>query len=258
MKLFFLSFILSISALMAQSQGWQVIEKQHFTTFLRSHDTARAAAYIQLVSEGVNSVRQFFGSEFKAHFQIYVHPDRSSLDSTWQHDWKLPGFRSECWMVASGVAQRLDILSPVTWDTASCEHSYRNYSKTLQLIAHECVHVFHGQWNPSPDFSEVEGIDWFVEGLAVYASGQLDSARIAPVLAALRENMIPMQLDQFWSGKLKYGLSGSLVKFLAIRYGKETLFRLLQFKNRQEILAELNTSELILLESWKNWMLKGE
>lgn len=67
--------------------------------------------------------------------------------------------------------------------------------KTQQLITHELVHVYHGQLNASPDFSNVEGIDWFVEGLATYASGQCDSLRISEIKKAISGNKIPNGLD---------------------------------------------------------------
>ncbi|MFZ4520792.1 MAG: hypothetical protein ACOYNC_03750 [Bacteroidales bacterium] len=48
----------------------------------------------------------------------------------------------------------------------SCEHVYSEKLKTQQIITHELVNVYHGQLNAGPDFSDVSGIDWFVEGLA--------------------------------------------------------------------------------------------
>ena len=94
-------------------------------------------------------------------------------------------------MVASGVASKLDMLSPLQWAKESCEHDYADKLKTQQIIAHELVHVFHGQLNVSPDFSDVTNLDWFVEGLATYASGQLDKVRTKPqthLIISGREN----------------------------------------------------------------------
>jgi len=61
------------------------------------------------------------------------------------------------------------------------------------------VHVFHAQLSSSPDFSDTEGIDWFVEGLATYASGQLDSLRLKEIKNAIIENNAPASLDSFWT-----------------------------------------------------------
>ncbi|MGH2647254.1 MAG: hypothetical protein ACRDE8_06785, partial [Ginsengibacter sp.] len=114
-------------------------------------------------------------------------------------------------MVASGVSDRIDILSPRLWRSENCEHDYSQKEQTQQLITHELVHVFHGQLNPSPDFSNVNNIDWFIEGLATCASGQCDSSGITEVINAIKNNSIPSSINQFWTGKLKYGLSGTLV-----------------------------------------------
>jgi hypothetical protein len=40
---------------------------------------------------------------------------RKALASAWQQDRNYPDFQSECWMVASGVAHQMDLLSPSAW-----------------------------------------------------------------------------------------------------------------------------------------------
>lgn len=157
-------------------------------------------------------------------------------------------------MVASGTGTKLDWLSPKMWDQQACEHIYSETKKTQQLITHELVHVFHGQRNKSPDFSEAESIEWFVEGLATYASGQCDANRLAEVKKALSENKIPNALDNFWSGKIKYGLSGSMVLFIERKYGRDKLISLLPYTQKSEILAALNTNETELLADWKRFI----
>ncbi|HEY0751776.1 MAG TPA: hypothetical protein VGD26_11510, partial [Chitinophagaceae bacterium] len=196
-----------------------------------------------------------FSQDYAASFTVYSHPHRSSLDSTWQKDWNMPGFKSECWMVASGVATRVDMISPKYWDTQSCEHSYLNTEKTRQLITHELVHVFHGQQNISKDFSNTEGIDWFVEGLATYASGQLDPGKLSEIKMAIKDSKVPTTLDKFWTGKLRYGLSGSLVMYIDLKHDRNTINELLKFNKIADILSTLNTSEEQLLSDWKAHML---
>ena len=89
-----------------------------------------------------------------------------------------------------GLQLNLDMISPKLWDKQSCEHIYSETTHTQQLITHELVHVYHGQLNISPDFSNVEGVDWFVEGLATFASGQCDASRITEVKKAISEKKI--------------------------------------------------------------------
>ncbi|MGH2646923.1 MAG: hypothetical protein ACRDE8_05115, partial [Ginsengibacter sp.] len=206
------------------------------------------------VSSGILTVEKFFNAPFKKRFDVFIHPDRKSLDSTWSKDWNEPGFKSECWMVASGVAKRIDIISPKKWDTESCEHHYEEKTQTQQLITHELVHVYHGQLNASDDFSNVENIDWFVEGLATYTSGQLDSTRIKEVIKSIDDKTIPSTLDKFWTGNLKYALSGSVAMFIEKKYGRQKLIELLPFNKKNEILNALNTTEENLLAGWKTYI----
>ena len=159
-------------------------------------------------------------------------------------------------MVASGIASKLDMISPKRWDKESCEHIYSETKKTQQLITHELIHVYHGQHNSSPDFSNAEGIDWFVEGLATYASGQLDSLRITKIKEAISQNKIPENLNDFWKGNLKYGLSGSIVKYIDEKYGRKKLIALLPFNNKSDLLSALNTKETELINEWKKYILK--
>jgi hypothetical protein len=48
-------------------------------------------------------VKLFFHSTYSKEFSVIIHPDRHSLNSTWQKHWNTPGFKSGCWMVASVV-----------------------------------------------------------------------------------------------------------------------------------------------------------
>jgi hypothetical protein len=148
------------------------------------------------------------------------------------------------------------MISPVIWDKESCEHKYSETVQTQQLITHELVHVYHGQLNVSPDFSNTAGIDWFVEGLATYASGQLNSEKIADVKNAIIEKTVPESLDNFWTGKLRYSLSGSVVMFIDRKYGRAKLIELLKLNKKTEMLSTLSTSEQEFMQGWKNYILK--
>jgi len=251
----FLFFIIAFLSWKSIGNNWIAEKHVDYNLFYTSIDNKNKDEYSKFVEKGIISVKKFFGNSFNKTFDVIVHPNRHSLDSTWQKDWKMPDFRSECWMVASGVSTKLDIISPKKWDKEACEHIYTNFIKTQQLITHELVHVYHGQINISPDFSNVEGIDWFVEGLATYASGQCDSERISEIKKAIISNNIPKSLDSFWTGNLKYGLSGSVVMYIDHKYGRAQLKKLLPFNKKSEILSSLNTSEDALLKGWKDFMM---
>lgn len=190
MKSYILSSLFIVSMIFLGSwkslkNDWQPEKRKGYTLLYYSLDKKSKSEYHKLISAGINEVESFFKKRYKKEFNVFIHPDRQSLDSTWQKDWNMPTFKSECWMVASGIGSKLDMISPKLWDTKSCEHVYSENTKTKKIIIHELFHVYHGQINISPDFSNTEGIDWFVEGLATYASGQCDSTRIDEVKKAI-------------------------------------------------------------------------
>jgi hypothetical protein len=250
-----LPFLFISVAWMPVSDSWLVSEREGYKLYYKSPDAESIQGYAGQLDQAKKQVMAFFNSDFQKEFNVYVHPDRASLDLQLSNDWGMPDFKTECWMVASGVAEKMDILSPKTWDNLACEHSYTDTLKTSQLITHEMIHVFHGQFNKSPDFSEVSGIDWFVEGLAVYASGQCDSERMAAVTKAVAENNYPKTLDDFWTGKLKYGFSGSMVMFIDNKFGLDKLKDLLIFNRKTDLLNSLGTTEAELLTEWKSFIL---
>ncbi|WP_339915879.1 peptidase MA family metallohydrolase [Yeosuana marina] len=234
---------------------WLQKNNEDYTLFYTSNDSENLKEYESFLKNGINVVHDFFQEPFNTNFDIYIHPNRASLDSTWQKDWGMSNFKSQCWMVASGVASKLDIISPKRWDSLACEHVYANITKTQRLITHELVHVFHGQKNKSPDFRNVTGIDWFVEGLATYVSGQCDADRIAKVKNAVLENKAPTSLNNFWKGNLKYGLSGTMVMYLNEKYGHDILVHLLEYNDVKEVFMLLNTTELEILQGWKDYII---
>lgn len=253
-KIFSLTAALLLPLLM--NDGWKTEVHKEYTLHYTSADDSRKDEYLALIKQGIKQVQIFTGQRYQKTFTINIHPSRASLDSQWQKDWGMPEFKSECWMVASGVALQLDMLTPAQWEAESCEHTYSDKIKTQQLITHELMHVYHGQKNTSPDFSNTEGIDWFVEGLATYAAGQCDKNRLQEVKNAVLANAAPLQLDNFWKGKLKYALSGSMILFIDETYGRPKLLELISFNKKTEILATLNTSEQELIDRWKEFITK--
>ena len=248
--------VILLSSWASIDSNWKSVDNKNYTLFYTDQDADNLDEYSNFLFSGIAKAKSFFGTAYKSKFDIYIHPNRKSLDSTWQKDWNLPTFKSECWMVASGVGKRLDVISPKTWDKEACDHKSSDEWETREILWHELVHVFHGQFNASPDFSDVEKIDWFVEGLAIYASGQMDSARIAEVKKAINEKKAPTSLDNFWTGKLRYGLSGSVVMYLDKKFGRTKLKALLPFSKKNEILQYLNTTEEEILQEWSVFMTK--
>ncbi len=203
------------------------------------------------IETGIVKIESFFEKPFDHQFNVHLFPNRTELDKQWQSDWNMPEFKSACWMVASATATRLDILSPQVWKDEACEHSFENKAKLEKLIYHELVHVYQGQNNPNPDFEGMDKIGWFVEGLAVYASGQLDKERIDRAKEAYDLQKIPDNLEDIWSGNYRYALAGSIVSFIDIKYGRERTIELINCTSQKQILSKLDITEEELLLTWK-------
>jgi hypothetical protein len=153
-------------------------------------------------------------------------------------------------MVAAGVGDRLFVLSPRVWNTQGCEHDTRP-AHVGEIVGHELVHVFHGQYAPDGDFNDMDQLAWFVEGLAISVSGQLDGVHAGDARAALRAGRGPKSLAKAWSGRYKHGVSGSLVRFIETTRGRATVDRLLRVGTNAAAMATLGMTEGAFLSAWR-------
>lgn len=217
------------------------------------HDAADSQAVpIQEYTEmGIRELERFFGKKFKNHVNVYLFKSREELDKQWQNAWGIPGFKSECWMVGSGLASRLDLLSPVAWKEQACEHDPNDKVEIKRLVYHELTHVLHSDYNRSGEFDNINNIDWFVEGVATYSSGQLDAERYGDMIQYVKQTGGPGALSEFWKGQHKYGLSGSMVSYIDKTYGRALLSQLLEYNDVKDILSDLKITEKQLIVEWK-------
>lgn len=230
---------------------WKKISNNKFDLHYSTGDEEVIANINAFLTSGFDHVRNFFGQSFTRKVDVYIFPARELLDKQWQKDWGDTSFRSECWMIASGVAHRLDVLSPAVWSKQACDHNGNDTTEIRQVTWHELVHVFHGQYNPDHAFNYIEKLDWLVEGVATYAGGQLNSDRLQRVKRMIAENKTPTTLDDFWKGADKYGLSGSMVAYIDKVYGRKKLSELLRFTNKQDALQSLGVAESQLIAGWQ-------
>lgn len=215
-------------------------------------DRALADQVSSQAAEGRKAVVQFFGTDFPAAFGVKLFPDRATLTDDWRQQAKDPGLKPECWMVASGTAQGLTLLSPRIWSTQACDHDAADGVALQRLITHELVHVFHGQSNPNPEFDGLDEIDWFAEGLATYASGQLDDKRLQRVRETFAAQAgKPLRLNQVWTGRDRYGQAGSLVAYIDRRFGRPMLLHMLRATSQQQLLDMLGLDEAQLVADWR-------
>lgn len=228
-----------------------------FVIHYKEQDKAVVAEIETYLLQGRKAVNRFFGKKFLHSVNVFIFPDRGSLDRQWQKTWAGQGFRSECWMVASGVGDRLDMISPLTWKTDACEHNGADKDEVQKIVVHELVHVFHGQYNPKHDFDGMDDLGWLIEGLATLVSGQLDKAKTEQAKQWLKANPAPEKLKEVWKGTAKYALAGTLVKYIEIKYGKKAITDLLAFTSQEKILEYLKTTEKELLAGWKASVVKS-
>src|SRR5262245_10391404 len=208
--------------------------KQEFPTvniYYTETDSKALSALTNDLINGTTTIISFFNSSFTKKFSVYVYPNRGELNKQWQKAWSMPGFQSECWMVASGVADRLDILSPLAWKNEACDHNADDSNEVQKIITHELVHIYHGQHNPKPSFDGMDDLSWLIEGLATLASGQLTEQRLNNVKTELKEGKCPKLLSEMWTGKEKYGRAGSFIQFIDEKFGHEKLLELLSLTN---------------------------
>lgn len=214
-----------------------------------------------LLAEATLEVERFFGAPFPRSVKLTAFPDRASFDASFPPEWGLA--RTECWMVAAGVAEEVRLLDPSAWTREACEHDPLDVQHLRRLLTHELVHAFHGQHNPSPDFVDTNGIDWFAEGLATYAAGQLADPALASAREALERGAGPSSLAKAWIGRYRYGVCGSLVAFLDHEFGRARLCELLGATSGEELLDRIGRHEFpdesSLLADWSAWALaEGE
>jgi len=219
-------------------------------------DTSAAGEIVTLLDTGRRRIASFFDQPFVEPVTVEICPDRAAFTATFPPEWGLE--ETQCWMVATGVADRLTILSPRVWREQACEHDPDDVQHVEGIVIHELVHVYHGQYNPTRDFTGAEELGWFIEGVAVYVSGQLDEGHVAPAQEALELGLAPESLETAWSGKYRYGVCGSLVHYLDATCGRRRLTEMLGSTSQQQLLEIAGLTELELLASWRDFVAGSE
>jgi len=182
---------------------WIKNDYPSFDIFYSAQDSSISPLIIEMINEGQKQVTDFFEHPFKHKFSVYVFPSRHDLDLQWQHDYGDTSIHSECWMVASGVGDVLQILSQQVWKNEEYEHNADDTAAMQKLATHELVHVYQGQYNPIHDFTGLDSLAWFIEGVAVYASGQLNKTRMQQVKFKLLCFLIQSQAFCMFARNLK-------------------------------------------------------
>jgi len=203
------------------------------------------------VRNGESIATTFFTAAPLQPYSISIYPDRTSLTDRWRVAWQFPSFQAECWMVAAAWATELDLLSPQAWSRDACGHDAGNVTHVRNVLAHEVVHVLHGQLGQHTNINSLLTAQWFTEGLAVYISGMLDVDYAGAVQARLDAGFAPRTLAEVWNDRANYPLSGSIVKYIDRHYGRTALRNLLPARTTTAILTSLGVGEADLLTAWR-------
>lgn len=218
-----------------------------------SMDDSAADDMRSIFAEAHDVVTAFWGEPFPEQVNVTIAEDRADFDAGFPPDW---GFKSECWMVGAGVADFLLYLSPAAWAEEACEHDPDDDQHVLDIAVHELTHVYHGQLNPTRDFTGSEEIGWFVEGLAVVVAGQLNRDRYSDPVDAIYEGAVPDRLQNVWRGQHRYAVAGSITDYIDKIYGRNVLYDLMSVTTEVVFLDKLGVSEQQLLDAWRAWVLE--
>jgi hypothetical protein len=102
----------------------------------------------------------------------------------------------------------------------------------------------------------VDGCGWFVEGLAVHVSGQVERSRPWAARDAFKSGKRPANLAAAWSDRCDYGVCGSMVEFVDNHFGRDVVKKLPVVVTNEEALHVLKTTEGEFLEEWRAYVRK--
>ncbi len=217
-------------------------------------DEALRPALDAWLADGRAVVEDWAGEPFAEPVRVLLLPDRAAFTASFPPEWGMPD--TACWMVAAGVADTLHLLSPRAWPRDACEHDATDEAHVRGIVTHELVHCFHLQHNASRDGVGLEPLGWLVEGLAVHVSGQLDAGHRERAREVVAAGGGPTRLEDAWSGPARYGVAGTLVEHVEIRWGRDALRGLLPATTEAEVLDALGVTEDELLADWRAALLR--
>lgn len=205
-----------------------------------------------MVEAGRARIEAYFAAPFPRAPRVVLARSRAEFDAAIPAAWEMTPTR--CWMVGVGVADFLAVLAPAAWGAEACEHNANDPAEAQAIITHELVHTYHGQFNPTGDFTGMDELGWFVEGLAVVVSGQFETRRGAAA-EAIAAGAAPSLLEDAWGGRYRYGVCASMVRYIDETYGRGAIVDLLRATTNEDALARLGVSEAAFLAGWRAWAL---
>ena len=158
-------------------------------------------------------------------------------------------------LTGPGVEAALDAKGA---EAATCDGIlFLRRDAPLPIVAHELTHTYHGQRNPTRDFTGAESLSWFIEGLATSVAEPESDGRRARVVAAFNEGAAPTKLEAVWSGNTRYQMAGLLVDYIDQKWGRAKIIELLPAVTQEDALKILGVGEDELLSGFHAWASAG-
>ena len=206
-------------------------------------------AFERYAADANKRIVGFFGSPFKKDITLHVLPNRKAFDDALHQRWKMEP--TQPWMVGAAGADVLFVLSPRVWKTEAQEHNPDDAKEIAEIVCHELVHCYHSQINPSRELEGLDAMAWYVEGLPTYVSGQLERSHNGIAEREVKAGRIPARLEDAWTGRGRYAIAGSMVRFVDEKFGRSKVIELLKATTNAAAMKALGTTEEKFLSEWK-------
>jgi hypothetical protein len=204
-------------------------------------DAALVTAIAPVVATEAGRMTEFLGLALARPYGVTVSPDASTFDSRFRIAF---GFVPQCWVIATASAAGIELLSPRAW---RCGHDPSSTEHLRRVLAHELVHVIHAQ-QPETGYPFLR---WFQEGLASYASGQLDAEYRGQAQARFSQGYVPTSLEAMMNDSAAYGLAADLICYIDRIWGRSALRAMTRAPNTTAAVAMINESEASLIARWR-------
>jgi hypothetical protein len=229
---------------------WITTSAEGFTLALTQPDLSLNEFFLDGGTQGRSVVQEFFARSFRLNYVVRVFPDRASLSAYWRDVWRASGLDEGCFTIAAARQEEVTFLSPGAWEKDACGQDPNQSGHVRTVLTHELVHVLHHQYMPTLG-QVAQTMPWFVEGLAVFASGQLRLEYASHVHELVASGYAPTRLADIWTSTWRYELAGSLVAYIDQLIGRQALAGLLTATTEAEVLAATGLAESDLLASWR-------